>query len=102
MSEQNSGQAGRRRLLISLGAAAALAGGVGGIVASRREPVVRDRLVVADGRQVSSALFYIALTQGYFAEAGLDVEVQSHSCSRRATEALTNGKVDSRRVLLLQ
>ena len=93
MTNENRNRAGRRRILIGLGTVAAVTG-LGGALWMRRATAERDRLVVADGRQVSSALFYIALTNGYFAEEGLDIDLQSHSFSRRAMEALMEGKAD--------
>jgi NitT/TauT family transport system substrate-binding protein len=83
----------RRRLLAGAAGTVALVG-AGAVATFRRAAVQRETLVVADGRQLSSALFYIALIQGYFAEQGLEVQVQSHSFSRRAMEALMAGKAE--------
>ena len=93
MAQNHLPGGGRRRWLAGLGAAAVVAG-LGAVLVGRRARGERDLLVVADGRQMSSALFYIALINGYFAEEGLDIEVQSHSYSRRAMESLTDGKAD--------
>lgn len=86
----------RRRLLL-LGLAGAVgAAGLGAALqgggASALWP--HDRLVVADPRQISSALFYIALHSGYFAEQALDIQLQPYSYSRRAVEAVVQGHAE--------
>lgn len=53
-----------------------------------------QRLIVADARQVMSALLYVAKAKGYFAEAGLEVDLQPHSLGRDALAATLDGRAD--------
>ena len=54
----------------------------------------RERVVIADTSMITSALIYIALAQGYFAEQGLDVQLQSHAYGKLALSAALDGKAD--------
>lgn len=84
----------RRRLLLGLAGLAGATGLGAVLLAGPSGPWPRDRLVVADPRQVSSALFYIALHRGYFAEQNLDIDLQPYSYSRRAVEAVMQGRAE--------
>lgn len=53
-----------------------------------------ERVVIADSKMVTSALIYIALEQGYFAEQGLDVQLQTHAYGKLALAAALDGKAD--------
>lgn len=53
-----------------------------------------ERLVVADARQVMSALLYVAQAKGFFAEAGLEVELRPYRLGRDALAATLEGSAD--------
>jgi ABC-type nitrate/sulfonate/bicarbonate transport system substrate-binding protein len=76
----------------------ALIAAIVGVVWSTRPPGPADRtlahLVVADGQQVTSALFYIALAKGYFADEGLNVELKRFNFSRDAVAAMLDGQAE--------
>lgn len=49
---------------------------------------------VAETRDVATALVHVALANGYFADAGLEVEAREYPSGKRALEGLFAGEVD--------
>lgn len=54
----------------------------------------RDHLVVAESRQMMSALLFVAQADGLFEQAGLEVEFQSVDNGRVAMKNLLDGRAD--------
>lgn len=53
-----------------------------------------ERVVLAESRQVMSALVYVAQAEGMFAREGLDVEIRPHASGKESLESLIAGTVD--------
>lgn len=61
---------------------------------SRPVPGPVDRIIVADRAQPVGALVYVAYTQGYFAQEGLEVVLESYASGKAALESVLHGKSD--------
>ena len=53
-----------------------------------------QKVTIAHGISSNSALVHIAFVKGYFAEEGLDVEMQRHTSGKAAVNALLKGSAD--------
>lgn len=83
----------RLTLLVLMAAAA----GLGFLLWSHKFFAAHPKLeivTVADSRMLSSALIYVALARGYFADEGLDLRLQSHAYGKLALASALDGKAD--------
>lgn len=67
--------------------------GAGGVIVLRG-PGVKQHLVVAESRQMMSALIFVAQADGYFADQGLSVELLRVANGKVAMEALLDSRAD--------
>ena len=66
---------------------------VGGVILLRG-PGVRQHLVIAESRQMMSALIFVAQADGHFADQGLSVELLRVANGKTAMEALLDRRAD--------
>ncbi|MBP7340420.1 ABC transporter substrate-binding protein [Niveispirillum sp.] len=66
---------------------------VGGMILARGNGT-KQHLVVAESRQMMSALIFVAQADGYFAEQGLSVEIMPVANGKLAMEALMDSRSD--------
>jgi NitT/TauT family transport system substrate-binding protein len=78
----------RRQALATMGGAAAAAGGLA------RPALANTPMVVGALRLTSHAGSYVALERGYFADAGLDVELRFFDAAQPMAVAIASGDVD--------
>ena len=79
------------RYIVLLGLLLAIAGYVS---LNRNPPPSTEQLVIADADQIVFSILYIADTQGYLKEEGLNVSYQRHSSGKNALQAVLDGKAD--------
>lgn len=60
----------------------------------RPMPVQTERLVIADADQIVFSILYIADTQGYLKDEGLEVSYQRYHSGKDALQAVLDGKAD--------
>ena len=67
---------------------------VGYVSFNKKGPTTTEQLVIADADQIVFSILYIADTQGYLKEEGLNVSYQRHASGKNALQAVLDGKAD--------